>query len=73
MKKNISSADRVLRFIIAAIIVTLYFTNIVTGTLALVLLVVAAVLMLTVFIGVCPLYSLFGISTLKKNKNYGTT
>ena len=73
MKKNMNSADRIVRLLIAAGIVVLYFTNIITGILAVVLLVLAAVLMLAVFIGVCPLYSLFGISTLKKNKTYGTT
>jgi hypothetical protein len=73
MKKNISYADKVVRFIIAVAIAVLYFTNIITGIWAVVLLVIAAVLILTVFIGVCPLYLLFGISSLKKNKSYGTT
>ncbi len=73
MKKNMNSADRIIRLLIAAGIIVLYFTHVVTGTLAVVLLVLAATLTLTAFIGVCPLYSLFGISTLKKNKTYCTT
>lgn len=72
MKKNMNSADRIVRLPIAVGILVLYFTNIITGILSIVLLALAAVLTLTAFIGVCPLYSLFGISTLKKNKTYGT-
>ncbi len=39
MKKNIGSADRIIRVIIAAIIGVLYFTGTITGTLGIVLLV----------------------------------
>jgi hypothetical protein len=73
MKKNMNSSDRIIRLLVAVGIIVLYFTNIIAGILSVVLLSLAALLMLTVFIGVCPLYSLFGISTLKKDKTYGTT
>jgi hypothetical protein len=63
MKKNMGTADRVIRVIIAAIIATLYFTNILTGTLAIVLLVLAGVFVLTSLVGFCPLYAIFGIRT----------
>lgn len=63
MKKNMGSADRIIRFVIAAIIATLYFTGIIGGTLGIVLLVLAAVFVLTSFISFCPLYAPFGIST----------
>ncbi len=73
MKKNMGNSDRIIRFIVAAIIAALYFTGTVTGTLGIVLLVLAGVFLLTSFISFCPLYAPFGISTcpMKKvsNKN----
>ncbi|WP_094766821.1 YgaP family membrane protein [Pseudozobellia thermophila] len=38
----------------------------VTGTLGIVLLVLAAVFLLTAFVGFCPLYLPFGLSTCKR-------
>lgn len=57
------SADRIIRFLIAAVIAGLYFTNVITGTLGIVLLVLAGIFVLTSFISFCPLYAPFGIST----------
>jgi len=69
MKKNMGSADKIVRLVIAAIIAILYFTNTITGTLGIVLLVLAAVFVLTSLIGLCPLYLPFGINTCKLKKN----
>lgn len=69
MKKNLGSADRVIRVILAAIVVTLYFTNTISGTVALILLALAAVFVLTSLISFCPLYLPFGLSTLRKKLN----
>ncbi|WP_425391913.1 YgaP family membrane protein [Ekhidna sp.] len=66
MKKNMGSADRVIRVILAAIIAYLYFANVITGTLGLVLIILAGVFVLTSFISFCPLYAPFGLSTCKK-------
>ena len=66
MKKNIGTIDKAVRLVVAAIILLLYFTNVISGTLALVLLVVAAVLAITSLIGICPLYMLFGANTISK-------
>jgi len=63
MKNNMGSMDRVMRFIIAAVVVALYFTGTITGTLGIVLLVLAGVFVLTSFIGFCPLYAPFGLKT----------
>jgi Protein of unknown function (DUF2892) len=63
MKKNMSSADSIIRLIIAAILVTLYFTNVVEGTWGIVLPVISGVFTLTSFISFCHLYAIFGIST----------
>ncbi|MDP3437431.1 MAG: DUF2892 domain-containing protein [Bacteroidales bacterium] len=66
MKKNVGSTDKWIRVIIALIIIALYFGNVITGTLAIVLLVVAGVFILTGFVGFCGLYTLLGINTCTK-------
>jgi len=68
MKKNMGSADRIIRLIIAAVLAYLYFGNIVTGTLGIILVVVAAVFTLTSFISFCPLYAIFGMNTCPAKK-----
>lgn len=65
MKLNMNAADRIVRLLIAVVFAILYFTNTVTGTLGIVLLVVAAIFTLTTVTGFCPLYRIFGISTCK--------
>jgi len=68
MKRNVGNTDKIVRWILSLIFVVLYFTNIVTGTLGIVLLIVAAVLIITTFINFCPLYLPFGINTFKKKE-----
>jgi len=65
MKKNMGSIDRAVRLIVAVLIVILYFTQTITGTLGIVLLIVAGVFALTSFISFCPLYAPLKISTCK--------
>ena len=57
------TADRIIRLIIAAIVGVLYFTGTISGTLGVILLVLAGVFVLTSFISFCPLYAPFGISS----------
>ena len=66
MKKNMGSADKTIRVFIAAIIALLYFTGVITGTLAIVLMILALVFIITSLISFCPLYPLLGINTSKK-------
>ncbi len=68
MKKNMGSGDKVIRILVAIIIVGLYYANIISGTVAIVLLILAGIFILTSFISFCPLYLPFGISTILKNK-----
>ena len=68
MKSNIGSADKVIRILVAITVILLYLTQQVSGTTALVLLIVAGVFILTSVTGFCPLYWPFHISTLKKEK-----
>lgn len=63
MKKNMGSVDRILRLVIAAIAVFLYFNGTLTGTLGIVALAVAAIFTLTSLISFCPLYAIVGLST----------
>lgn len=65
MKKNMGSADRMIRTIIALVIAGLYFSGIITGTLGIVLLVIAGVFVLTSAVSFCPLYTLLGINSCK--------
>lgn len=65
MKKNMSSADRIIRVLLAAVFAVLYFTGTVTGTLGIVLLILGGVFVLTSLISFCPLYAIIGISTCK--------
>ncbi|WP_423126361.1 YgaP family membrane protein [Gaoshiqia sp. Z1-71] len=66
MKKNMGMTDRTIRAIIAVIIAVLHFTGVISGTLGLVLLIVACIFLLTGFLSFCPLYLPFGCNTLPK-------
>ncbi|MCF6181528.1 DUF2892 domain-containing protein [Lutibacter sp.] len=65
MKKNMGSADKIIRILIAIVIAVLYWKDIISGTLAIVLLIVGAIFLLTSLISSCPLYSIFKINTCK--------
>jgi len=65
MKKNMGGLDRIIRFIIAAVVGLLYYLKIIDGTLAYVLLGLAAIFVLTSFVSFCPLYTLFKLNTCK--------
>ncbi len=68
MKSNMGSMDRSVRIGIALLAVVLYFTDILSGTLGIVALVVAGVFLLTSVISFCPLYAIFGITTCPVKK-----
>lgn len=63
MKKNMGNVDRFIRITLAVIVAVLFYTNVINGTLGIVLLVLAGVFVLTSFVGFCPLYALFGLNT----------
>lgn len=68
MKKNMGKTDIRMRVIAALIILMLYFFGLISGTLGVILLVIAAVLLLTSVLGYCPLYGLFGLSTRNRTR-----
>ena len=63
MQKNMGTLDKTLRLILAAIAVALAATGMLTGTLAIIAYVVAAVFVVTSFVSFCPLYRIFGLRT----------
>ncbi|MDB9776042.1 DUF2892 domain-containing protein [Vicingaceae bacterium] len=66
MKINIGKFDRVIRIILAALISTLYITGVISGTLGLVLLIAGGILLVTVLVNFCPLYSIIGVNSCPK-------
>jgi hypothetical protein len=67
MKANIGSIDKTVRILIAALVLVLYFTNVISGILAIVLFIVAGILLVTAFINFCPIWHFLGITTRKKS------
>ncbi|WP_317167568.1 YgaP family membrane protein [Flavobacterium lotistagni] len=63
--KNMGTADRAIRLMVAILIAILYFTGTITGTAALVLGFVAVIFAATSMVSFCPLYPLLGINTCK--------
>ena len=68
MKQNMGNIDKVVRILVAIVIAGLYFANLISGTVGIVLLSLAGVFILTSFMSFCPLYLPFGLSTRKKDK-----
>ncbi len=66
MKKNIGSVDKLVRILIATLIAILYFANLISGSVAIILLILAGVFLLTSFLNFCPIWYAFGISTRSK-------
>jgi len=67
MKKNMGTIDRIIRVSLVVLIAILYFADVITGTWAIILGILAVVFLVTSLIGFCPLYLPFGISTRKKS------
>ncbi len=62
------TVDKAIRIIVALIIGILFFTKVITGTLGIVLLVLAVVFLITSLVSFCPLYTLVGCNTCKVKK-----
>ena len=68
MKMNMGTIDRIIRLIAVVIIAALYFAGQLSGTVAIVLGIVAVAFLATSLIGWCPAYLPLGISTCKAEK-----
>lgn len=66
MKPNMGTIDKSVRISAAVAIAILYFTNVISGTLAVILFILAGIFIITSFISFCPIYHFLGISTTKK-------
>ena len=66
MKKNMGTIDKSIRILVAVLVVVLYFTHVISGVLAIVLLALSAIFVVTSLISFCPLYLPLGLSTRKK-------
>ena len=69
MKKNMGTIDRIVRTAVAIVIVALYFGGQITGTVAIVLGIVAGAFLLTSLLSWCPAYMPLGLSTRKEGKS----
>jgi hypothetical protein len=69
MKKNMGSADRSLRTLLAVLMAVLVMTEIVKGALAYIFVALTAIFLITSILGFCPLYVPFKISTLRQNRS----
>jgi hypothetical protein len=63
MTRNMGNLDRGIRLLIALAVAVLYFTHMISGTLAIILGIVAIAFFATSLIGWCPAYLPFGLST----------
>ncbi len=63
MTPNVGSTDRTIRLVLGVLAVVAAFLTGAGSALGIVLLVVAAVLVVTAAVGFCPLYRLLGAST----------
>jgi uncharacterized membrane protein len=68
MKKNMGTIDKTIRILVAVVVVVLYFTHVISGVLAIILLALSAIFVVTSLISFCPLYLPLGLSTRKKEK-----
>ena len=68
MKKNMGTIDKLIRVLLAVVVAVLYFTHVISGILAIILLVIAGIFIVTSLVSFCPLYWPFKISTTKKTE-----
>lgn len=66
MRPNMGTVDRALRLVLALLVGVLYWRGDISGTVAIVLGIVAVVFLLTSLVGTCPAYLPLGIDTRSK-------
>jgi len=66
MKKNVGKTDMIVRLVLAALAVILYF--VVNKWLGIILIFLALILVVTAFTRTCPIWYLFRTDTLDKEK-----
>ncbi|MDE5421549.1 DUF2892 domain-containing protein [Ancylomarina sp. DW003] len=66
MKKNMGPVDRILRSIVAIALIALFVMDIITGTIGIIVVVFASIMLISAIIGNCPPYAPMGFNTCKK-------
>jgi uncharacterized membrane protein HdeD (DUF308 family) len=66
--KNMGKTDRIIRIIIAVILVSLYVADVLSGIWGILAIVVASIFVVTSLVSFCPLYTLLGINTCSTKK-----
>ncbi|MCB0806874.1 MAG: DUF2892 domain-containing protein [Bacteroidales bacterium] len=66
MKANMGATDRIVRVILALVIVALFFTGVIAGTLGIILIILAGIFLLTSLVSFCPLYFPIKMNTKSK-------
>jgi len=66
MKKNVGKTDMIVRLVLAALAVILYF--VVNKWLGIILIILTLILVVTAFTRTCPIWYLFRTDTLEKEQ-----
>ncbi len=65
MENNMGSKDQMIRMLAAIAIIVLWYLNVISGIIGTLLLIVAAILVITSMVNFCPLYRAIGYSSKK--------
>jgi len=65
MENNMGSKDQMIRMLAAIAIIVLWYLNVISGMIGTLLLIVAAILVITSMVNFCPLYRAIGYSSKK--------
>ena len=66
MKQNVGTTDKSIRVLMAIVIAILYFIDVISGTLAIILGIIGVALVITSLFSFCPAYAILKMSTAKK-------
>jgi hypothetical protein len=69
MKTNIGSTDKLIRLLLAIVLILLFYFEVLTDSLGILALIGALVLTVTSLINFCPIYGMFKMNTAKKKDN----
>lgn len=66
--KNMGKIDRIIRVVVALVVGLLYYMGVISGMVAIILLIIGGIFLLTSLVSTCPLYLPFGISTRREKE-----
>lgn len=69
MIKNLGNADLMVRIVLAIGVLIMFFAGIISGPIALGLLILCVILLITVLFRFCPVYAMIGFSTFASDQN----